>query len=229
LYGHDPVELIPKFVARTQKKDIVFGVARNLQRKNVAQEFGARLFYWYSKKYLQIRVPTGSTYFMCMNRNAANALTKGNRFTRHVRHMAVQIGFQTTNLHYELPDDKRVYTKGKSTPLTHAIDLVANYSNHPMRFVTYLGIVAGTLNILYAIYVVFIKLTDDNIERGWTTMSLQNSFMFFILFLILAVMAEYLGRILVQSQSEPPYHVMRELSSTVPIADETRRNVVTED
>jgi glycosyltransferase involved in cell wall biosynthesis len=227
LYNNDPVDLVPEFIETNRKDDIVFGIATNLRRKGYVEELGARLLYWYSKRFLHINIPRGSTYFISMNRSAANALTRSGRFMRHIRHMAKRVGFQSTNLRYALPDAGRgsYHRTSASTYWSRAIDLISNYSNHPLRVVTYFGLVAGLLNVLYAVYVVVIRVSDDSVARGWSTLSLQSSLMFFILFLILALLAEYIGKILNETQQEPPYHIMQELSSTVSIADETRRNV----
>lgn len=226
LYNPDPIELVPGFLEKAKDNDIVFGIARNLQRKSFIEEWGARFVYWYSKRFLHINIPRGSTYLICMNRAAANALTRSGRFMRHIRHMAKRVGFHSTNLMYDLPQDQLVYTRvGAGTLWSRAIDVISNYSNHPLRMVTYFGLLAGLLNIIYAVYVVVINVAERNIERGWTTLSLQSSLMFFLLFLILALLAEYIGKILNETQQEPPYHIMQELSSTVSIADETRRNV----
>jgi glycosyltransferase involved in cell wall biosynthesis len=226
LYNPDPIELLPKFLEKATEYDMVFGIAKNLKRKSRFEEYGARFLYWYSKRFLHINIPRGSTYFICMNRAAANALTRSGRFMRHIRHMGKRVGFHATNLEYELPQTKQIYTQvGPGTLWSRAIDLISNYSNHPLRMVTYFGLLAGLLNIFYAAYVVTVNLSDSTVERGWTTLSLQSSLMFFILFLIMALLAEYIGKILNETQQEPPYHIMQELSSTVSIADETRRNV----
>lgn len=226
LYNNDPPELIPKFVERSQTYDIVFGVATNLQRSGRLEDLGARIFYWYSKRYLDLDIPNGSTYFICMNRVTANALTRSGRYMRHIRHMSKRVGFKAINYKYKLPKDSVQYAKVRSgTLVSRAIDLVSNYSNHPLRLISYFGIFAGLANIIYAIYVVLINISRQDIQKGWTTLSLQASLMFFILFMILAVLAEYIGKILNETQHEPPYHIMSEQSSTISIADETRLNV----
>ncbi len=226
LYNSDPVEQVPNFIEANKSDDIIFGIAKNLKRQRYIEEMGARLLYWYSRRFLHINIPHGSTYFICMNRSASNALTRSGRFMRHIRHMAKRVGFKSSNLYYELPEGRGSYNHlSAATYLSRAIDLVSNYSSHPLRVVTYFGIIAGLLNVAYAIYVLVINFSDKSVAAGWTTLSLQSSFMFFILFLILALLAEYIGKILNETQQEPPYHIMQELSSTVSIADETRRNV----
>lgn len=226
VYDNDPIELVPEFIHANSKADIIFGVARNLTRKTYVERWGAKLFYWYSKKFMDINVPLQSTYFISMNRTAANALTMSGRFMRHIRHMAQRVGFTTQTFEYELPPEAQPYSHAKSgTLVSRGIDLVANYSSHPLRMLSYFGIVAGLLNIVYAVYVLIVNLSKRDIAQGWTTLSLQSSLMFFILFMILAVLAEYIGKILNETQQEPPYHIMQELSSTVSVTDETRRNV----
>lgn len=226
LCNGDPEALIIDFVKLNQATDIVFGIADNLQRRTATEDFGARLFYWYSKKFLHIDIPKGSTYFISINRAVANALTRTNRNIRHFRHLAKLVGFEADSLKYSLPKSGQPYSHAKGRQLIfRAIDMVSNYSSHPLRVLTYLGVAAGLLNILYAVYILVINLARQDIERGWTTLSLQSSIMFFILFMILAAIAEYIGKILVETRSEPPYHIMQELSSTISLADETRRNV----
>ncbi len=226
LYDNDPEHLVPEFVSLATQSDIIFGVATNLNRQTKGEQLGASIFYWYSKKYLGINVPKNSTYYICMNRSAANALTRSGRSMRHVRHMALRVGFTSTVYEYELPKDAQPYSHARAvTLLSRAVDLTANYSSHPLQMLSYFGIIAGILNILYAVYVLIVNFSRDDVAKGWTTLSLQSSLMFFILFMILAVLSEYIGKILSETQQEPPYHIMQELSSTISIADETRRNV----
>jgi hypothetical protein len=52
--------------------------------------------------------------------------------------------------------------------------------------------------------------------------------MFAILFACLAVLTEYVGRLLVGTRDRPLYHLYEERTSSAMIADETRRNVILE-
>jgi hypothetical protein len=52
--------------------------------------------------------------------------------------------------------------------------------------------------------------------------------MFLFLFLILAVLCEYVGRIVEESQGRPLYYVMDENNSSVLPLDEHAKNIVTE-
>jgi glycosyltransferase involved in cell wall biosynthesis len=226
LYNGDPEELVTKFVERNRHSDIVFGLATNLQRKDRFATLGSKLFYWYNRRYLKIDIPEGSTYYVCINRSVANAMTRGDRQVRHFRHLARLVGFTSEDLSYNLPETGGPYSHDKDRDLIlKAMDTISSYSNHPLRVLSYFGIFASLLNVLYAVYVVLINISGDNVAKGWTTLSLQSSLMFCLLFILVAILAEYIGKVLIETRREQPYHIMHEYSSTISIADETRRNV----
>jgi hypothetical protein len=75
-------------------------------------------------------------------------------------------------------------------------------------------------------YIVAIYLFKTEVAAGWVTQSLQNAGMFFFLFLILAVLCEYVGRLLRESRDRPLYYVLGEQNSSVALLD--KKNVVME-
>lgn len=86
----------------------------------------------------------------------------------------------------------------------------------------------SAINLLYALYVVAIYLFKRNVAEGWTTMSLQMTGMFFFLFLILAVLCEYVGRILEETQARPLYVVASEKNSSVLLENSIEKNILNE-
>ena len=224
LAGKDPIEKLPEFVKHNKDYSIVFGISDKKTRKGLINEYGSRLFYWYNKKYLGIYIPNRSTYYVAFNRMAVNSLTNNGRYARHIRHLARQTGYDNTELVYGPIGD---YGEKKHTKdlFVSALELSTNYSNHPLRFISWLGLTAATLNVIYAIYVVLVALFKNTVAEGWVTTSLQLSVMFFFLFSILAILSEYIGKILQETRKEQPYHIVNELNSKISVADATRRNI----
>src|SRR5438105_2405397 len=93
--------------------------------------------------------------------------------------------------------------------------IIVTNSTHPLRFVSWLGLFGGTLNVLYVGYVAAIYLFKKDVAAGWTTLSLQTAGMFFFVFLILVILSEYIGRILEESKERPLYYVLEERNSSV--------------
>ena len=221
----DPIKSIPSIVQLSQAGDIVQGIAAPRKgQKSIKMTILRRLFYHYSRKYMMIDVPTNATYFMALSRRAVAAITSSVRRSAHVRFAIRMVGYTYQTLPYEViasPIRNRSFRVG----MFEAADIVSSYSVHPLRFMSWIGLFASILSLAYAIYVVWVAATQDHVAEGWTTMSLQISGLFFILFLIIMVLAEYIGKLLTESRQDPKYHVVDEFVSTVALADMGRKNI----
>lgn len=220
----DPIEDLPKVVERNKKFDVVQGISSVSIRGIFGTDIGRQLFYWYNRKYLGINIHQQSTYFMSFSRRAVGALISSSRHDKHVRHLSKIIGYSFTTHEYKPLNDPGTQ-RSLRTGIIQALEIVSSYSTHPLRFVTWLGFFAGIVNLVYAGYVVTVTLLKQDVEPGWTTMSIQLSAMFFILFAILVILCEYIGRILGESRKDPDYIIMDEHSSTVSLADAERKNI----
>lgn len=221
----DPIDNIFGIVEQNMESDIVQGVSsiptsRVLSRSNL----GRRLFYWYNRKYIAIDVPIQATYFMALSRRAVRALTVSTRQDNHIRHMIKTIGYTYSEYIYDTKTDP-VRAHGIGAGMIEALDIITSHSVQPLRFMSWVGLFASVLNLIYACYVVAIALTQSDVAEGWTTTSLVISSMFFFLFLFMIVLSEYIGKILVESRRDARYHVLDELCSTVSLADADRKNV----
>lgn len=221
--GFDSIELIPSLVELGRRTPVVQGVSELKPETTLLTQFGRKAYYWYTKKYLSIDIPVNATNLACYNRTAVNAMTRTGRSHKHIRHMVRLLGFNPIRFSYS-PKTGISKNHRIRTGLVQALEIAVNYSSHPLRFATWLGVLAGVLNVIYAFYVVALNLTRSQITEGWTTTSLQLSLMFFVLFFIMVILAEYIGRILAETRRES-YFVVDEQSSQVSLADENRTNV----
>ena len=90
-----------------------------------------------------------------------------------------------------------------------------------------MGLSISVLSLVHIGYVVGAYLRSADLPPGWVTTSVQTSVLFFFLFLIVAVLCEYVGRILAEIQDRPLYYVREERSSPAIVSNEERKNVVT--
>jgi dolichol-phosphate mannosyltransferase len=104
--------------------------------------------------------------------------------------------------------------------------MVIAHSLLPLRIATLLGVAASFLNLLYLGYILAVVIVKQRIAEGWLTTSLSHTVMFLVLFLILAVLAEYIGRTLEEAKDQPLYFIERESSSAVSCYDKSRLNIV---
>ena len=91
------------------------------------------------------------------------------------------------------------------------------------------GVLASFGSLTYLLYALVVALVKNKLAEGWLTTSVVISSMFFCLFIILAVLAEYVARILEESQQRPLYFIELEAeSSAAPARDQGEFNVVEE-
>lgn len=223
----DPISNIKKIISINQRYDIVQGIADIEDSSKYYSSIGRRLFYWYSRRYLGIDVPVQSTYCMALSRRAINAITVATRNQIFVRHTIKTIGYSYKTFRYKTKEDPVRSTRLK-TGVTEALDIISSHSTHPLRVMSWVGFMASIINLLYAGYVIAIALFKGNVAEGWTTMSLQLSAMFFILFIFMLILSEYIGKILAETRHDSRFLIMDELTSTVSISTSNKANITKE-
>ncbi|MEX1025330.1 MAG: glycosyltransferase [Planctomycetota bacterium] len=226
----DPPARVPDMVtAALDRNGIVFGLRRHQAPEPWLYTQGRRIFLALVRRMLGIALPEKASLFMAFTRQTLNAVIRIKDKSRALRVFGLLVGFPHATLEYE-PIVRRATPRKKSLAegCERAVDLIVTNSSRPLRYAAYLGLAASALNVAYIGYVVVVNLFKPDVEEGWTTLSLQNAGMFLFLFVILTVLAEYVGRLLAETRDRPLYFVAEERSSSVMIPDEERRNVVYE-
>lgn len=221
----DPVTVVVDLVTLAmQGNDVIQGISTTRIAGSWLRRAVRHYFLAYNRRYLHVEIAEQETYLVCLTRRAMNSLTNASRSQRYLRHLIRHIGYRLTDYTYATSDDSHRARSIRNDVIKGA-EMITSYSSHPLRFVTFIGVLAGLANLLYACYVIVLRLFRTDIAAGWTTTSLQLSAMFFVFSLILAVQAEYIGRVLAETRKEPAYFIMEELESDTLIADLDRRNL----
>jgi glycosyltransferase involved in cell wall biosynthesis len=226
----DPPSLIPELITRCRAgAGVIVGKPANAPPQPWWAEFTSRLFHAYSRRVLRVEMQKGARSYFCLSRTALNAILAVRSRVWHLRYLAGIIGFDTSTVEY-----KQISRSGKqpqrhfTEDVTDAIGIVLSNTKHPLRIVSALGLVASSVNLLYMVYIVLVYLLKPDVAAGWTTLSMQTTVMFFLLFVILTVLSEYVALALEESQRRPAYFVAAEMNSNVVLRDQERRNIVTD-
>jgi len=226
----DPVAMLPVFVEKARAVDgIVFGLRTKPLRESLLYSIGRRGFTRIVRSLLGIDLPERVTLYMALTRQTLNAVNQIKDKSRALRIFSSFVGFSHHFLEYE-PTERRAEPRAKSLrdAAGRALSLIVTNSTRPLRIVSVLGVFMSAMNLIYIGYVCAIAAFKPHVAEGWITTSLQHAVMFLFLFLILAVLCEYVGRLLEEVRDRPLYFVAQERTSSVMIRDEDRRNVVVE-
>jgi glycosyltransferase involved in cell wall biosynthesis len=225
---YDPVTEVTQMVNLCMKSGgVVHGVAENAPIRSFARNFIGSLFRAYAKKQLGVEIKRGAEDFRVMSRQAVNALLQVREQSRYMRVLTLTLGFHQEWFTYQLVSRGGVERSGSwRSELAKTVDLLTSHTKHPLRLVSLVGLLGAGLNVIYALYVLWIYLASDSVAAGWTTLSLQQSGMFFLVCLILAVMSEYIGTILGEVRSRPLYFISQEANSSVLLEDTVHSSIV---
>jgi glycosyltransferase involved in cell wall biosynthesis len=226
----DPVEIIPQMVECCQSMGgIVHAVADNPRNRAGMRELFGNMFRRYCNRRMGVDLKRGAEDFRVMSRQAVNALLQVRMQSRYLRVLTLTLGYHHEFYPYTRNDRGAVVSRGSFVEeIATAIDLLAANTRHPLRVVTAAGMIGAILNLFYAFYVLAVYLVKPNVASGWTTLSLQQSGMFFFICLILAVLSEYVGTILGEVRSRPLYFIAQESNSSVLLEDTVQSSIVKE-
>lgn len=225
----DPVDMLPELVERCRiSGGILYGIPKGMRKRPVLRECASRGFAWYCAKFLNMDIQRNASTFRIFSRQSANAISKLHDRTQQVRLISAMSGFPIEAFDYEVSSAQpsRLTQSGLFDDIDRAFEMLTTVSRHPLRWLSRLGVLAAFINVVYALYVFAIFFFKRNVAEGWVTTSLQNAGMFFLLFLILSVLCEYVGKLMSDLRQQAPYTVLEEQTSSILVDASRRRNIV---
>lgn len=213
----DPPRLIPPMIeALTTGSDVVlarFPVEDYVLRSSLDHAIIKTIQRYYHRDLFSYL-----NYFTGLNRRVVNALTKIKRKRKDFSYLNNFVGFRRKNLKYQPNLDLiNAFPKVSALHILHkrAVSSLAN-SEKPLRFALVIASVASLLNFLFLLYVLGVSLIKHNLAEGWLTTSVMIGTMFLLLFLVLAILSEYILRIWDETHQEPLYFISEEADAKTP-------------
>jgi polyisoprenyl-phosphate glycosyltransferase len=227
--SYDPPSLIPDIIHKaTEGNDVVIGQRKDRKDLSWLERQMINSYYWLTSKILGYPLSPLSSYYRVYSRRAVNSIVRIKSKSRYLKYFSAMMGFKQTSFEYRRinrKSDIRI-NRGFYSSLSLALDILVSNSSRPLRVAALVGFVASLLNLLFLAYVFVIVLAERQVAEGWISTSIMSATMFFLLFMILAVMSEYIARILNESKEQPLYFLAEEYDSKVNSKVIDRINVV---
>jgi len=227
----DPPDRIPAFVEKANDTDgIVIGVEPSKPKRSLTYLLAYYLYFAVCKIFLPRAQVYGATHFIALTRTALNALLRIKDSFRYIRVLAMYAGFEVTKVPYEFKQRRNPPRRRKLLPLVAgAGQMIVSNSDRPLRIAAIISAAIGIMGFVFLIYVVAIRFLWSGVQPGWASTNFFNGVMFGIMFLILAVVCEYLAEMRSEVKRRPLYVVQGELQSNTMLGTAERRNVVSQD
>jgi len=203
----DPPEVVQEMIARWREGfDVVYGVRRSRAGETFFKKATATLFYRTLKVMLGgISIPVDAGDFRLVSRPAVLTLRALKEKHRFVRGMVAWIGFKQSALFYDREARFAGETKYPFVKmLRFAVDAITSFSIIPLRFATWLGLLAGLVAVVEVGFALYERILG-NVVQGWTTIMLAVALGSSAQLLMIGVLGEYVGRIYEEIKRRPLY------------------------
>jgi len=224
----DPPERIPEFAAKAvDTEGIVIGIATDKFKRSLLYRLAYQAYYGLCRAFLTRSQVYGATHFMALTRTALNALLTIKDSFRYIRVLAMYAGFEVTKVAYDFTARRDPPRHRRALALLESAGhMIVSNSDRPLRVAALVAAIMGVADFAFLIYVVAMRLFYIDVAPGWASTNFFNAIMFGLIFLVLAVLCEYLAELRSEVKRRPLYVVQGELQSNVMLANAETRNVV---
>ena len=216
--SHDSLEDLEKMLEHAEHYDVVVG-KREKKMQSFLESITSKLFYKTISLFTGIKINSMYSDFFVINRKVINFITKNEDRIKFLKLLKFNNGFSKYEYSY-MPLGKKSNRRTFFENVNFTIDVLVNYSHRLIRMATILSITAAITNLFYILYVIGIFTFKENVAQGWTSSNLYSSSMYFVLFLVLAVVGEYIRMIIQNQKNTPFYEITDEKSSVALFSDQ---------
>lgn len=210
-----PPELVPKMLRLWEAgNQIVKTIRKKTSDASFFKNITSSLYYKVLNMLTRDKVTAGGSDFRLMDRQAVEAFRLYRERARFIRGMVNILGFKVAELEFEAP--ARFAGKSKFTfhkMFSFAMDGVTAFSNLPLRWAFYAGLLFGFLSLAEIIHVLFIKFVFGTAVPGWATIVASVLFLGGIQLIGIGILGEYIGRIFEEVKHRPLYLVMKHIKN----------------
>jgi dolichol-phosphate mannosyltransferase len=213
-----PPDVIPLLVDEWRKGyKIVKTVRRDPENISAFKRWTSRLYYRLFSYLSGVEIQSGMADFRLLDRQVLGELLQFKEEGLFLRGLIQWVGYPSSNVVFDCGtrfSGATKYTLKKM--LRFAWHGISSFSLVPLRVGILLGLFSSAIAFIGVFYAILSKLFDGHTVPGWASSLAIISFLFGVLFVFLAILAEYMGRILEEVRGRPRFIVSERLDTTPP-------------
>jgi glycosyltransferase involved in cell wall biosynthesis len=219
-----PPALLPQLVRKWQEGfEIVHAVRRDPPSLPWFKRTTSRLYYRMFTLLSGVEMEPGAADFRLLDRKVLDEILRFEEEGLFLRGIVRWVGYSTASVYFDCSMRHAGTTKyGLRKMLSLGWHGVSAFSLVPLRIGIVIGLLSSTLAFLSVALAILGKWLDDSAIPGWASSVAISSFLFGVLFVFLAVLAEYVGRIAVEVRRRPRF-LVRETTRTAEAASDRRQ------
>lgn len=216
-----PPEVLPALVRKWREGyQIVHAVRRDPPKLSWFKRTTSRLYYKMFTFLSGVEIEAGAADFRLIDRQVLDEILQFEEEGLFLRGIVRWVGYATASVPFDCAERFSGSTKySLRKMLKLGWDGVSAFSLVPLRIGIALGLASSTLAFLSVGLAIVGKWLDDSAIPGWASSVAISSFLFGVLFVFLAVLAEYVGRIAVEVRRRPRFLVRETTRAAVATSD----------
>ncbi|HEM2547505.1 TPA: glycosyltransferase family 2 protein [Streptococcus suis] len=203
----DPPEMLVEMYNLIQNGYDVVGTRRvDRTGEPIIRSFFANMFYKIINAVSDTEMVDGARDFRLMTRQVIDSILELNEVNRFSKGIFSWVGFNVTYLPYE----NRERVAGETSwnfwsLLRYSIEGFINFSDAPLNFSIWSGLISFCLSVLGILFVVIRKLTIGGSVTGWASLVSIMLFIGGIQLLSLGIIGKYISKIFLETKKRPVY------------------------
>lgn len=204
----DPPELLPQFIAKMEEGyDVVYGIRQN-RNEGFLKLLAYKTYYRLLKKFSNVRTPLDAGDFALLSARVVALLNQMPEESRYLRGMRSWVGFRQIGIPYNREERAEGSSKYSWKMLFRlAFNGLFNFSEFPIRFIGYVGLVTILISLGYLTLTLYKKIFYGTVPEGFTALIFAIVLFSGVQLLALGIIGEYVLRIFFQVKNRPLYIV----------------------
>jgi dolichol-phosphate mannosyltransferase len=202
-----PPEVVPLLLQKWREgSKIVHTIRLDSGKETLLKRLTSKAFYGVFTFLSGSEIRPGMADFRLVDRIVLDTLLEFKEEGLFLRGLVNWVGFDSSTVEFECGErlhGTSSYTLKKMLQL--AIDGIASFSLIPLRLAVLTGLLTSVAAFMELGYVLYVSVIKGDSVPGWASVVSLTTLLFGILFILLGIVGEYIGRILVEVRGRPRF------------------------
>ncbi len=200
----DPPELLEElYLLYKEGYDVVYAI-RESRKEGFFKVLLYKLYYRLQKKISATPIPIDAGDFSLISRRVVDIMNDMPEESRYLRGMRSWVGFKQIGYKYSRPDRQAGTTQYSFRQLFKlALNGIFNFSEFPIKFISFLGISTIAISVLYFIITLVKRFTSDYVPDGFTALVFLIILFGGVQLISIGILGEYIIRVFFQVKKRP--------------------------